>query len=230
MIRWTSFLPSFSAVTALFFVASGLAMTSAAVAAPFAPDDWSVFEKDAVSSHAADADLASDANAPRVRIPLTIRGFEKVPASDSPGAREVMLGKRARQFNLRARLDRPNHFYFEDWHVETTPEKRQGRVVVKLSLSRTYGENRDLEDHIGDMTVAGDLLRQSAGMYVFKGRSSAKFTNRSGELAAEVRVNEEANPAPGAVPGAPADPARVSVLPALRSPESVNQVDRAQAR
>jgi hypothetical protein len=227
MIRWKFILPSLSAVTILLSGFVGASIASPVFAAPFAPDDWSVFEKDAATSHAAEADLTPDEQAPRVRIPLTIRGFEKVLSSNSPGAREVMLGKRARQFNLRARLDRPNHFYFEDWHVETTPQKQLGRVVLKLSLSRTYGENRELEDHVGDMTVAGDLLRQASGLYVFKGQGAAKFTNRSGELTAEVRVNDERNPASGTDPGTAADPARVS---ALQPPHSVNQMDRGPVR
>jgi hypothetical protein len=206
-------------------LATALLTGGLASAAPFQPDDWSVFEQDAATSHAAESDLTPEDKVARIRIPLTIRGFEKTPANASPGAPSVLIGRRAKQFNLRARLDRPNHFYFEDWHVETTPRSHSGRVIVKLSLSRTYGENRELEDHVGDMTLDGGMVRLEPGLFLFQGQSSAKFTNRSGELTVEARVDS-------ARPGAPApnganDPARVSVLKGV---DGVNRIDRAPVR
>jgi hypothetical protein len=225
MIRWTTLLPSFSAAGLLLSLSLGFG--SGANGAPFQPDDWSVFEKEAVTSHAAESDLMLESKAPRVRIPVSIRGFEKVPGSDSPGSPEVTLGRRPHYFQLRARLDRPNHFYFDDWHVETIPQRAQGHVSMKLSLSRTYGENRELEEHLGDLVVEGNLLRQTSDLYLFQGRSAAKFTNRSGDLAAEIRVNHEAVGGDEGGRNAASDPARVS---SLRGTESVNRLDNRPTR
>ncbi len=163
-------------------------------AAPFQPDDWSTFEADATPSHTTELELAAESNAPRVRIPVTIRGFERVAAASSGpaarGARDVSIPRRARQFNLKARLDRSNHFYFGDWHIETVPlGKSRGEIQMKLSLSRTFGENHDLEEHLGDMTLAGGLTRTEPGVFTFMGKSRSRFTGRSGELVADLQVN-----------------------------------------
>lgn len=230
MTRWPVFVSAlrigmWPQITAAFLMMAqfegGLAF-----AAPFQPEDWRVFEKDAATSHAADSDLTPEDKVARIRIPLTIRGFEKTPANDSPGARSVVIGRRPKQFNLRARLDRPNHFYFEDWHIETTPRSHSGRVIVKLSLSRTFGEDRELEEHVGDLTLDGGMVRLEPGLFLFQGRSSAKFTNRSGDLAAEVRV-DSGRPGSDNGPVGVADPGRVS---ALQGGDGVNRVDRGPVR
>jgi hypothetical protein len=165
------------------------------LAAPFHPDDWSVFERDSASSHTADVDLADEANASRLRIPLTIKGFERVPAAGSGaaanGARDVTIARRAQHFNLKARMDRPNHFYFGDWHFETLPTGKTpaGEVQIKMSLSRTFGEDHELEEHVGDMHLQGGIARSEPGVYEFIGKSGARFTGRSGDPLVEIQVN-----------------------------------------
>ncbi len=165
------------------------------LAAPFHPDDWSVFERDSATSHTADVDFAAEANVSRVRIPLTIKGFERVPAAGSGGAangaRDVTIPRRAQQFNLKARLDRPNHFYFGDWHFETLPTGKtpSGEVQIKMSLSRTFGDDHELEEHVGDMDLQGGIARGEPGVYDFMGKAGARFTGRSGDTLVEIQVN-----------------------------------------
>ncbi len=164
-------------------------------AAPFQPDDWSAFEREAPSSQSADVDLADQSNAMRIRIPLSLKGFERVPAVSTGAAskdtRDVIVARRPQQFNLKARLDRLNHFYFGDWHIETTPmgKTAMGEVIMKLSLSRTYGDGHELEEHVGDLNVQGGLTRIEPGLYGFMGKAGARFTGRSGDLMAEIQVN-----------------------------------------
>ncbi len=180
-----------ASVTAVAFAAGG----SSVLAAPFQPDDWSVFERDSATSHTADVDLADEASASRLRIPLTIKGFERVPAAGSGGAangaRDVIIPRRAQNFNLKARMDRPNHFYFGDWHFETLPTGKtpSGEVQFKMSLSRTFGEGGELEEHVGDMDLRGGIARSEPGVYEFMGKSGARFTGRSGDALVEIQVN-----------------------------------------
>ncbi len=210
----------------LFLVTAALMTVSSAMAAPFQPDDWSMFAKEASTSHTSDLELDADADAPRVRIPLVIRGFERVPAATTGaagrGSREVTIPRRAQEFNLRARIDRPNHFYFGDWHVETIPggKTEAGELRLRLSLSRTFGEDHDLEEHVGDLDVQGSLSRVEPGLFAFLGKGGSRFTGRNGELAADIRING------GGAPAAPF-PGRVS---RLERGEAVKPVNTAPVR
>jgi len=213
----------------LFLVTAAWLTAFGALAAPFQPDDWSVFAKEASTSHTSEFDLDAEAQVPRVRIPVTIRGFERVPAVASGaaarGSRDVTIPRRAQELNLRARMDRPNHFYFGDWHVETLPggKTEAGELRMRMSLSRTFGEDHDLEEHVGDLDVQGSLSRVEPGVFAFLGKGGSRFTGRNGELAAEIRVNG------GGAAAAPAAsfPGRVS---RLDQGEGVKPVNTAPVR
>jgi hypothetical protein len=205
----------------LFLLAAGLLVNTSALAAPFQPEDWSVFEKEASASHTAEYEMDGGAQVPRVRIPLTIRGFERVPAAangtSARGARDVTIPRRPQDFNLRARIDRPNHFYFGDWHVETIPggKTEAGELKMRLSLSRTFGEDHELEEHVGDLDVQGGLSRLEPGLFGFNGKAGSRFQGRNGDLAAEIQING------GKAAGA-SFPGRVSRLEPLDAVKPVN--------
>lgn len=164
-------------------------------AAPFKPADWSVFEQESATSHAADIDVGENRSIQRIRVPVTIRGFEKTPVvamgSAAKDSKSVMIPRKAIHLNLKARADRPNHFYFGDWHLETTPQGKTaaGEFRFRISLAKTFGENHDLEEHIGDIEVSGGLSHAEPGVFTFNGKKASRFRGAGGEVVAELQVN-----------------------------------------
>lgn len=177
--------------------AAGSVMSGHVAAEPFKPTDWSVFEQDTTPSHMADVEVGSSDSAQRVRVPVMIRAFEKTPMVTSGSAakdsRSVMIPRKPVFLNLKARLDRANHFYFGDWHLETIPQGKtaEGELRFKISLARTFGENHDLEEHLGDVEVRGGLSRIDAALLNFHGRRSSRFRGPGGEVVAELQVNSD---------------------------------------
>jgi len=79
-------------------------------------------------------------------------------------------------------LDKTNHFFFDEFHIETTPlswAKQSRQYKVRITVHKRYGAYGKIEEKIGRVDLSGSLVG-SNGLYVLKGAARAKFTNKQG--------------------------------------------------
>lgn len=127
----------------------------------------------------------------QVRIGLKMTPYQPVTVKTKEG-KSVMKSQPAGtlQHTLRARIERTNHFYFGDWHVETIPEawsRESMKYRVKLRFFKRFGEGKDLEEMVGSTTVQGTLEGKNY-LYAMNGQVSNQFKNRNGDIVLAVVV------------------------------------------
>lgn len=121
--------------------------------------------------------------AARVRIHLRLVPYVKVIAKDKN--LESYHAYRAvgkMQYTLRAKINRVNHFYIGNWHIETIPlsfNRRSKYYKLKLKLYKIYGNNSQLQEYVGSLTAEGGLVGGNH-LYTFNGHRASKFTDRAG--------------------------------------------------
>lgn len=126
-----------------------------------------------------------------VRLPIKLTTFKEVSIK-KPDNTLVKKSVVASSLNrlLRSDLVKENHFYIEDYHIETTPiswNKQWSRYSVNLSIYKRYGEYKQLEELVGTVEVEGKLTGKTP-IYEFDGRVSKRFLNKLGRPIVEVNV------------------------------------------
>lgn len=129
---------------------------------------------------------------PRVRIGLRLTPFKKVVTKARDGSTETRyIPAEPLRHTLRARLNKTNHFFVGEWHVETVPTKwvrKSRRYEVRLNVYRRYGAFGQLEEKLGFVDLAGVLDEQEDGLFVLIGvarkRLRDKFQNPSLDIVA----------------------------------------------
>jgi hypothetical protein len=136
------------------------------------------------------ADQAKDVNAKaktpvRVRIGLRLTPFKKVVTQARDGAATTrFVPLEPLRHTLRAQLNKVNHFFVGDYHVETQPlswVRQSRRYQVRLKVYRRYGAFGQLEEMVGNADLSGVLEEQEANVFVLLGvarqRLRDKFQN-----------------------------------------------------
>ncbi len=132
----------------------------------------------------------------RVRIPLQLQSYEKVVVTDHKGmTRYQYKPLPLLKHHLRARLERKNHFYVGNWHIETIPEKWDRvtkQYAVKLRVYKRYGDGRELEELVGKVDVNGKVEGKDL-LYNFKGFATVAFKDREGKPVLDLGVGHDFN-------------------------------------
>ncbi len=119
----------------------------------------------------------------RVRIGMKLTPITRIVTNVKNGQKTKFVSEQTLRHTLRARLERTNHFYIGDYHVETKPLKwtrKTKQYTVRLNMYRRYGSFGQLEEKIGHVDVAGVLVRQNDGLFIQKGVSSKRMRNKLG--------------------------------------------------
>ena len=136
----------------------------------------------------------------RVRIHLKLIPYDKIVVRDKQGQfKEKFRPIKKLNHVLRARIERPNHFYVGDWHIETVPMKwdqNLKKLKVKLRFYKRYGEGRNLEEYLGNAILSGTLVGKDF-LYVVKGRKNALFKNRKNNPVLAVEIGKAEAPKVG---------------------------------
>lgn len=145
---------------------------------PVLPMDFTVESGDDKSL----ADLTT-AQPPRVRIGLRLVPYRKLLYSGERGPETKFKPDQAITHTLRARMDRPNHFFLGEYHIETNPiawDKQAGIYKIKLNFFRRFGSYGQIEESIGALELNG-RLKGAKGLYVIHGLASAQFKDKRGQ-------------------------------------------------
>ena len=119
----------------------------------------------------------------RVRLGLKLTPFHKVV--------NIIKGKKHAQFvpdnvlrhTLRARLNKINHFFVSDFHIETKPLKwikKNRRYKLRLTIYRRFGSFGQLEEKIGSMDLAGVLEEQDQNIFILYGSAAKRLRDKFG--------------------------------------------------
>lgn len=154
---------------------------------------------------------AAVTSAPRVRIGLRLTPFKKVVSRDQKGvATPRYVPIEPLRHTLRARLNKLNHFFIGDWHVETKPLKwirKSRRYEVRISIYRRYGAFGQLEEFAGSVDLAGVLDEQDDNTHVLLGvvrrRLRDKMNNPLVDIVAGFAPAPAGGPGPVATRSAP---------------------------
>lgn len=136
----------------------------------------------------------------RVRIGLRLTPFKKMASRGQDGQSAThYLPMEPLRHTLRARLNKPNHFFVGDYHVETKPLKwvrKSRRYEVQLDLYRRYGAFGQLEEFVGSVSLNGVLEEQEDNVFVLLGTARQRFRDKFGNPVIDLVA--------GFQPGAPA--------------------------
>jgi hypothetical protein len=97
----------------------------------------------------------------KVRIPLTLISYENVVVQDAKTNKNVKAKPLApRKFALRTTVDRVNHFYLADWHVEVLPvewESATKNFKAKVKFYKRFGDGSEIEEYAGSLDLESRL-------------------------------------------------------------------------
>jgi hypothetical protein len=85
---------------------------------------------------------------------------------------------------LKTKTEKINHFFVDDWHIETVPVqfiKRAKKLTMRLNIYRRYGSYGELEETVGSMEIQGTLRRGQDGVHIFEGVEEKTLNNKDGE-------------------------------------------------
>ncbi|MEZ4743118.1 MAG: hypothetical protein R3B45_11850 [Bdellovibrionota bacterium] len=117
----------------------------------------------------------------KVRIGLRLTPFRKVVYATKNGQTltkyrpDPMLAR-----TLRARINKVNHFFFDEFHVETKPlnwSKEKKILKMRLKINRVYGPYGKVEEKLGHIDITGRLTGQD-GLYVLEGVGRGRFVDK----------------------------------------------------
>ncbi|WP_141736025.1 hypothetical protein [Oligoflexus tunisiensis] len=119
----------------------------------------------------------------RVRIPLRLTRFEPIVVQNAQGTRRMEYKAMAPvSYTLRATINRSNHFYLADWHIETIPmkwEKETRNWQVEIKVYKRYGQEQELEEFIGTHALRGRLIGEDR-LFTLETQSRQQFNNKRG--------------------------------------------------
>lgn len=126
----------------------------------------------------------------KVRIGLRLTPFKKVVTRGRDGTAETRyVPGEALRHTLRARLNKTNHFFVADWHVESVPMKwvqKTRRYEVRLNIYRRFGAFGQLEESVGSVDVQGVLDEQKDNVHVLLGVGRKRLRDKLGNPLADV--------------------------------------------
>jgi hypothetical protein len=119
----------------------------------------------------------------RVRIPLRLTRFEPIVVQNAQGTRRMDHKAMAPvSYTLRATINRSNHFYLADWHIETIPmkwEKETRNWQLEIKVFKRYGQEQELEEFIGTHSIQGRLLGNDK-LFTLEAQTRQLFNNKRG--------------------------------------------------
>jgi hypothetical protein len=120
----------------------------------------------------------------RVRIGLRLTPFKKVTTRQKDGSTSSrFIPIEPIRHTLRARLNKPNHFFIGEWHIETKPVtwiKKTRKYQVQLSVHRRFGAFGQLEDFVGNVTLDGVLDEGDDNVHVLLGVARQRLRDKFG--------------------------------------------------
>lgn len=123
-------------------------------------------------------------DAVRVKVPLKMTVFESIVVKNDEGIRRIeQKALTPIKYNFKATIDRTNHFYVSDYHVETVPVKWDAgskNWTVEVNFFRRYGEGQELEEAVGSLTVRGQL-EGARRLFTLQGKAKQTFNNKQGK-------------------------------------------------
>ncbi len=118
----------------------------------------------------------------RVRIGLRLTPFKKVTTRGRDGSIESRwVPMEPLRHTLRARLNKNNHFFVGDYHLETKPTKwvrKSRRYEVAIDVYRRYGAFGQLEEFLGTTTLIGVLEEQENNLFVVYGVARKRLRDK----------------------------------------------------
>lgn len=114
-------------------------------------------------------------------------GFKIIPykinTRPKQSSKFVVASESILKFTLKASVNKTNHFYFHGFHIEANPKKwdrNLNNYTTRLHIFKTFGENSELEEKMGDLTVKGKI-KSNKNNHVLHGISSKVLKNKFGE-------------------------------------------------
>lgn len=140
----------------------------------------------------------------RVRLPIKLTAYESIMVQNQHGVRRIEHKPLAPlDYNLRATINRTNHFYLSDWHIESVPikwDRDQKSWRAELKFYKRYGQEQDLEEFVGTLGIAGQLLGEGQDkVYRFAGKGQQRFQNKRGSPVLDVELGHGVSEAKGNV-------------------------------
>jgi hypothetical protein len=141
---------------------------------------------------------------PQVRIAIKFTKL-KPNGTDKRGQIKFAAGDIKRHV-LRARLNKINHFYLDNYHVETKPislVKASNQVRMRLTISRTHANEKKMEELLGSIEVAGKLHKTGENLYMLRGEAGKRLLHPSGQPMVDVVAGFRASEGPGVAENRP---------------------------
>lgn len=147
-------------------------------------------------------DVQLTADAVRVKVPLKLTLFESIVVKNREGSRRIEQKALAPVlYNFKATIDRTNHFYVADYHVETIPVKWDSASkiwTVEVNFFKRYGEGQELEESVGSLTVTGPI-EGARRLYTLQGKAKQTFNNKQGKPLLTVEMDSLGTPEKGSI-------------------------------
>lgn len=138
----------------------------------------------------------------RVRIGLRLTPFKKISTRNKDGSSsDRFVPIEPIRHTLRSRLNKANHFFLGEWHIETKPIswiKKTRKYQIRLTVHKRYGAFGQLEESIGTMDLAGTLDEGDDNVHVLLGVARQRLRDKFGHPILDV----VAGFAPGTKPNA----------------------------
>ncbi len=135
----------------------------------------------------------------KVRIGLRLTPYRKIVSQSPSGEMQVTFRPdKVMKHTLRARIDRANHFYIGDFHIETSPQslvKKARLYTVRLTVYKRYGAYGKIEEMLGYLDINGKLKGEK-GLFVLHGSNSIRMKNKNGEPVVDVVAGYRKVPSP----------------------------------
>ncbi|RZA10472.1 MAG: hypothetical protein EOP10_34730 [Proteobacteria bacterium] len=126
--------------------------------------------------------------------------FDSIVVKSKEGIRRVeQKALTPVKYNFKATIDRSNHFYVSNYHVETVPVKwdHSSRFwTVEVNFFKRFGEGQELEESVGSMTISGKLEGERR-LYVLKGKAKQIFNNKQSQPLLMVEMDSPISPEKG---------------------------------
>ena len=154
-----------------------------------------------------------------VRIGLLLTSYQKL-VTIKEGKRLVRhQPMKELRHTLRSRLNKKNHFFVGDYHIESRPmawDRENQRYAVRMTISRRYGAFGQLEEVVGSVDVHGVLGDRQGNVFVLYGSAKKRFRDKFGNPVLDVIAGYKPAPrktAEQAKPKQKAEAPRVRRLP-----------------
>jgi hypothetical protein len=137
-------------------------------------------------------DVRASDDAVRVRVPLKMTQFEQIVIKNQDGIRRVEhKALMPVRYNFKATIDRTNHFYLNDFHVETVPVKWEHdskEWTIAVHFYKRFGEGQELEELVGSMDIKGKLDGANK-LYTMKAKGKSEFKSKQGYQVLAVEID-----------------------------------------